>query len=97
MTTAQTVNQPKKTTAQAQKILTLIEKQKSLEQIQKKFQQTEGVKWVLGRFERIKSLLQLAKNTDALRYGHSLCIASGILLLIQTSINFGTEWPSFKF
>lgn len=43
---ATTINQPKKTTPQAQKILTLIEKQKKeqLEQIQKKFQLTDGVK-----------------------------------------------------
>lgn len=47
---SQTVNtQPtKKTTATATRIMTLIEKQKkeSLEQIQKKFQLSEGVKWV---------------------------------------------------
>lgn len=38
--------QPKKTTAHAQKIMNIIEKQKkeSLEQIQKKFQLTESVK-----------------------------------------------------
>lgn len=44
--TAAQVNQPKKTTLQAQKIVTIIEKQKkeALEQIQKKFQLTESVK-----------------------------------------------------